>query len=583
MTDKRNFQRPFKDVSHSFYPGYAYGIREKVAMYCFSADLQFMKRNVPPFASNVAQSNNNELEELISVLFDRLILSFQEIQRNNRIPVFSRPVCTFKKTTKGELRMVYALPYWTANILKMMVSMTFEFLNALAYKNVAYDLWEGKIDDFFSVQLSSKLMPVRNSKFSNSFAMMESAFKKKIEISFLHERTEVLQLGYSDSAPWIRSTHTSSTPFLSVSISKDKFSTNRMLRSQGFPVCRQAVLTNINQLKSACQKIGFPLVVKPVDCDGGVGISSNLIDIESVEKAYRIALKESNIVLLENYVSGDNVRIIFFNGRLLKCFKRKKQGVVGDGKLSIRDLVNQKNALVRKKSMRLEIDDVTHRLLEQQGLSLKSIPGHGEYVKLGELHNVSAGGIMFPLSVGEIHPDNVKLAKKAVEILRLDFAGVDMIVDDISKSWRETNLVITEINSAPQIGSEDKAIFDKIIDILTENCVTPVVDCVIALDSDEAKKLAGKHDLMEGVAVVFNGQVVTLGEMIVKQFQNSFIAVRAAAQQLGAVRILLYMTVEEVETMSLPFISFNNIVLSDAVRLSNKSRSMSQVIGQSLS
>jgi len=233
--------------------------------------------------------------------------------------------------------------------------------------------------------------------------------------------------------------------------------------------------------------------------------------------------------------------------------------------------------------MRLEIDDVTHRLLEQQGLSLKSIPGHGEYVKLGELHNVSAGGIMFPLSVGEIHPDNVKLAKKAVEILRLDFAGVDMIVDDISKSWRETNLVITEINSAPQIGSEDKAIFDKIIDILTENCVTPVVDCVIALDSDEAKKLAGKHDLMEGVAVVFNGQVVTLGEMIVKQFQNSFIAVRAAAQQLGAVRILLYMTVEEVETMSLPFISFNNIVLSDAVRLSNKSRSMSQVIGQSLS
>ena len=370
----------------------------------------------------------------------------------------------------------------------------------------------------------------------------------------------------------------SNTLLLSAVLSKDKFSTNSLLRRFGFPVCEQIRVTNINSFESACQKIGFPLVVKPNDQDGGVGISSNLTDIESAKEAFCLASKVSKNVLVETYVNGDDIRIIFFEGRLLKCFKRKKQGVVGDGRQSIRALVDQKNALARKKNMRLEMNDVTKKLLERQGFSLQSIPAQGVYIKLGELHNVSAGGIMLPLSAEDIHPDNIDLAKKAVQILRLDFGGVDLITDDIKKSWRETNLAITEINSAPQIGSEDKAVFDVIIDMLSQNISAPAVHCIVTVDVDETKKLASKNNLIRGTAVVFNGQVATPEEMLVKQFQNTFIAARAAAQQLGIIKVLLYMTIEEVEAMGLPFLNFNQIVLSDAVRLSKKFNLMAQFV-----
>lgn len=580
MIDKNDSQIPFKVVTSKFLPGYAYGIREKSVIYRFSINLNCIKDNIhiSQFASDAVEENENDIEEQILILFDHVVGLFQDIQRSSRIPVFSRPVRVFKGNIEGEMHIIYALPYWEVNTLLKVVFMTLEYLNDLVNMKVAYCLWKNKIARFFNTQLAKVLLPVRESKSSNEFALVESAFKKKMEVSLL-SGDGILQLGYSVSAPWLRTTHTSNTLFLSASLSQDKFSTNRLLYRFGFPVCRQEPVRNSNEFESACQKIGFPLVVKPRDCDGGAGISSNLTDLESAEKAYRLARKKSKNVLLEGYVSGDDVRIIFFEGRLLKCFKRKKQGVFGDGKLSIRDLVSQKNASVRKKTMQLEIDNVANKLLEQQHLSLQSIPAQGEYVKLGELHNVSAGGIMVPLSAVDIHPDNIKLAKKAVEVLRLDFGGVDMITDNIKKSWRETNLAITEINSAPQIGSEDKVVFNTIIDILTANVEIPTVDLVITLDFDESNKLAYGNDLMQGVAVVFNGQVLALEEMIAKQFQDTFFAVRAVAQQPGVVKILMYMTVGEVRKKGLPFITFNSIMLTNAVKVSDGLRSLLQFIG----
>jgi hypothetical protein len=53
----------------------------------------------------------------------------------------------------------------------------------------------------------------------------------------------------------------------------------------------------------------------------------------------------------------------------------------------------------------------------------------------------------------QAHPDNLELALKATAALRLDVAGVDLLLPDIARSYQETGGVICEVNAKPQFSS----------------------------------------------------------------------------------------------------------------------------------
>jgi len=53
----------------------------------------------------------------------------------------------------------------------------------------------------------------------------------------------------------------------------------------------------------------------------------------------------------------------------------------------------------------------------------------------------------------KIHPDNRALAERAAHLVGLDLAGIDLLIPDISVSWRESGALICEVNAQPQFGS----------------------------------------------------------------------------------------------------------------------------------
>ena len=121
-------------------------------------------------------------------------------------------------------------------------------------------------------------------------------------------------------------------------------------------------------------------MVKPVDTDKGVGISVNLADAASVREAVREASKYGKVAIVESFVSGDDNRILVVDGKMIAAAKCIPGHVVGDGRSSVAELVEETNKDPRrgkgfeKVMVILQFDAQAERVLSVLGLTRDSVP-----------------------------------------------------------------------------------------------------------------------------------------------------------------------------------------------------------------
>lgn len=267
----------------------------------------------------------------------------------------------------------------------------------------------------------------------------------------------VYQYGHGRLAQWLDSTFTLQTSNISAKLARDKVATHLRLRQAGLPVPAQRLVGSPQEAVAAAVQIGYPVVVKPADLDGGQGVSSGLQSESELLSAYAFAREGSPNVLVEKHVDGRDYRLTVLDGHLLWAVERLPASVIGDGVRTVKALVeDENNDPLRGQGAhaplkRLQLDEPALALLSSQGLKTQDIPAVGQRVLLRRIANVAAGGR--PVSVMEqVHPDNAHLAVRAAQALRLDLAGVDLLIPDISRSWRECGAAICEVNAQPQLG-----------------------------------------------------------------------------------------------------------------------------------
>lgn len=199
--------------------------------------------------------------------------------------------------------------------------------------------------------------------------------------------------------------------------------------------------------------LGFPLVVKPTDGNAGKGVFANITnekDLREIVPYVRNELDFSNIIV-EKYVAGEEFRIFVIEDKVLGAMNRRPANVIGDGVLTIRQLIEQKNK-IRKinphlTSRLIKIDKEVENLLEEKGYTLNTIPKKGELVYLREKSNLSTGGDAIDVTE-QLTPQIEKIAIDAGKAIPgLKHFGVDMIVND-----DRTTGVILEVNTRPGIG-----------------------------------------------------------------------------------------------------------------------------------
>ncbi len=302
---------------------------------------------------------------------------------------------------------------------------------------------------------------------SNSLRLLTAAHAE--HIPWMPLLRNIVQLGYGQQSRWLDSSFTDKSPQIAAAIARNKLCTAALLRKAGLPTPAQCVVNNEREAIELAHQLGYPVVVKPADGDGGLGVTAHIGSEKVLKQAYQHARQYSAQVILEKHIAGKDYRLLVLQGKLIWAVERIPATVFGDGISCIETLITQFNqqpgrAVDKHATLKpIEFSAQLTDLLAEQGFQLTDVPQVGQVIALSRIANISAGGT--PRGVfDKIHPDNQRLMEAAAAILRLDLVGIDFISPDIQLSYRDNGGKIIEMNGQPQLGSITAAhIYQQII------------------------------------------------------------------------------------------------------------------------
>lgn len=315
-----------------------------------------------------------------------------------------------------------------------------------------------EIDDNFNFEseLEDFVRRAQRREFGPSTqSLVDAAVERDIPWLRLNDYS-LVQFGHGRYQKRIQATVTSDTGTIATSLASDKEGTHSLLKDMGLPVPRQIMFSTEDTAVSAAKKIGFPVVIKPLDANHGRGISINLTTDEQVREAFHFAKEQgrSRSILAESFVTGFDHRMLVINNELVAVAKRVPGHVIGDGKSSIGVLIDIVNSDPRrgigheKVLTRLEIDKPARDLMAEAGYNENTVLKKGEKLFLRATANLSTGGTAIDLT-DVVHPDNREMAIRAVRAVGLDIGGVDFLTDDITHSYKDVGGAIVEVNAGP--------------------------------------------------------------------------------------------------------------------------------------
>ena len=281
--------------------------------------------------------------------------------------------------------------------------------------------------------------------------IVDAATERKIPFIRLNEGN-LVQLGYGASQHRIWTAETDQTSAISESIASDKDLTKSLLQSCGVPVPEGRIVDSPEDAWEAAEDIGGSVVIKPVDGNHGRGVTTDLTTRDDIETAYKLALNEGSGVMVERFVRGNEHRLLVVGGKVVAAAGGESVSVTGDGKSTVTELINNQINIDPRRGttdtdplniILIDDDPAVKFELSRQGFQPDSIPPKGQQVLIQRNGNVAID------VTDQVHPTVAAAAELAVRVIGLDIAGVDMVIEDISRPIAEQRGAIVEVNAGP--------------------------------------------------------------------------------------------------------------------------------------
>jgi cyanophycin synthetase len=264
----------------------------------------------------------------------------------------------------------------------------------------------------------------------------------------------LVQLGYGVNQMRFQATITCKTSHIAVGIACNKEETKRMLEDASIPVASGGICSEEPELEKIIERIGYPIVIKPLDGNHGKGASINVLTWEDAVLGLAFAKNYSRRVIVEKFISGFDFRVLVIDNKVVAAAQRVPAHIVGDGKKTVQELIDATNLDPRRGYghenvlTEITVDRDTQDLLQKLNYTINSIPPAGEMVYLKSTANLSTGGTSIDVTE-MMHPENIFLAERIARVIGLDVCGIDIMATNLTQSLKENGGVVLEVNAAP--------------------------------------------------------------------------------------------------------------------------------------
>lgn len=312
-------------------------------------------------------------------------------------------------------------------------------------QNRSFDV-EAVIAQLKELRESDLLGPSTNS-------IVEEAKLRGIPAIRLNNDSHV-QLGYGCKQRHIQATMTDRTSAIGVEIADEKFRTKELLSRAGIPTPDGKIAISLVEAIQIAKDLGYPVAVKPEIGNHGRGITAHVTDDKELETAFASACRICSSVIVEKTMTGFDFRVLVINGVLVAAALREPAHIVGDGKSTINQLIDQVNLDPRRGIghervlTAISIDDMTTRLLTFQGRSVDDVLPSKEKLYLKSTANLSTGGTACDVT-DNVHQDVRLMCERVARIIGMDCIGIDIVAPGLDQPLRHGSAGIVEVNAAP--------------------------------------------------------------------------------------------------------------------------------------
>ncbi len=284
----------------------------------------------------------------------------------------------------------------------------------------------------------------------NTRAIADAARRRGIPVRRL-DQGSLLQLGHGIHQRRMCGAETDRTSSIGEDIGWEKPLSKQLLTAVGIPTPEGRIVAGAEDAWKAAGEVGGLVVVKPQSANHGRSVFIGLTRREDIAAAYESAREtgQGPNVLVERCVLGSEHRVLVVDGQVAAATRGDPLYITGDGVRPVEEFVAELNTDPRRSEdadsplYAVEFDEMTLGVLARQGYEPASIPPAGERVLIQRNGNLAVD------VTDQVHPDNAALVSLAARTIGLDVAGVDLVVEDISRPMREQRGAILEVNAMP--------------------------------------------------------------------------------------------------------------------------------------
>jgi len=254
------------------------------------------------------------------------------------------------------------------------------------------------------------------------------------------------------------------TTAIAMSRCDDKRLTLRILDQAGLPVPAQQLAGDPDENRKFLETHGR-VVVKPVRGEQGTGVSVDLRTADAIEAAIAQAHEAGGEVALEQFVEGEDLRVVVINDEVVAAAVRKPPEIRGTGEHTIRRLLekyNRRRMAATGGESRVPLDAETERCIRDAGHDWDSVLPVGRTLRVRKTANLHTGGTIHDVTERLSHAI-AEAAVHAARVIDVPVVGLDLLVPDVAGN----TFVFIEANERPGLANhEPQPTAERFVDLL---------------------------------------------------------------------------------------------------------------------